>query len=156
MARYQLKKRCLFVDAIKHKKPEDEDYDIDKREPQEIPYAHVMHVKDDSGSETSATYLPLNNMAGFITRFIVQGVDTDDLLPKIIQSEYGISQDQATKDVTAIEKMLKGGGFIIERKHKRNREDPLQHPGTGGNHPGKYSLDFKVNFFGAGFLKGPL
>ena len=33
-------------------------------------------------------YTELNDVAGFIGRFIVMGVETDSILPKIVASEY--------------------------------------------------------------------
>ena len=152
MARYQLQKKCFFVDAYKPKKPDDDDYSIKKRKPDKIPHAHVMKVKQGDGSQGDADYLTLNDMAGFIARFIIQGVDTDELLPQIIKSEYGISLDQAKQDVKDVVKLLEG--FIRSRVHQRHRQPPAS-LGTGVG-DGEYDLNFSTNFFGAGFLKGPL
>ena len=74
MPRYQLKDKCLFVDA--------QDLAAGTRYPEVIPFAHILD------KSTTATYLKLNDTAGFIARFIVIGVDTD-LIPQIILSEYG-------------------------------------------------------------------
>lgn len=165
MPRYQLKKRCLFVDAFKPKNPENNDHDVDQRKPDgphPIPYAHVMHVKDDSGNPNSAEYLTLNDAAGFITRFIVQRVDTDNLLPEIIASEYGISPGQAKTEIQKVIGMLEPKYITNitanpQQAYKRKHGAPGPgSPDTGGNHPGKYDLDYRVNFLGVCFFKGPL
>ncbi len=112
MPRYELIEKCLFVDAYYL-----DNLDINKplRNPPAIspmpgdpagaataqvtpasssPKAHVMDKRS-----SPAKYLALNDVAGFIARFIVQGVDTDLYLPQIIVSEYGISPDQAKNDI---------------------------------------------------------
>jgi hypothetical protein len=155
MQRWQLKKKYLFVDALKHKKPQTDDYTTELRKPQDIPYAHVLdksNSPDDNGPAPSP-YVAINSGAGFIARFIVQGVDTDELLPQILVSEYGIPLQQAKDEVNAVLTMLKD--CLRGRKHQRDHEPPALikkdvHP------TGKYDLDYKVNFFGIGFLKGPL
>lgn len=155
MQRWQLKKKCLFVDAMKHKKPQIDDYTVENRKPQDIPYAHVLDKRnspDDDGPAPSP-YVALNSGAGFIPRFIVQGVDTDDLLPQILVSEYGMPLQQAKDEVNTVLNML--ADCLRPRKYQRDHEPPAIvkkdiHPS------GEYLLDFKVNFFGIGFIKGPL
>lgn len=155
MQRWQLKKKYLFVDALRHKKPENDTYDIDLRKPQDIPYAHVMDKRNqpDDDSDSPSPYVALNSGAGFIARFIVQGVDTDDLLPQILVSEYGISLQQAKGEVNAVLNML--AGCLRPRKYQRVYEPPALIK-QDVHATGKYLLDFKVNFFGIGFIKGPL
>jgi hypothetical protein len=93
MPRFQLKPKCLFVDALVHKKPVDGDY--------HLPFPHIM-----DGRSSPAKYLALNDTAGFVAHFIVQGVDTDKLLPQIVQSEYGISLANAAKEVENVKTTL--------------------------------------------------
>ena len=156
MKRWQLKKKYLFVEALRYKKPGDDDYHIDRREPNEIPYAHVMDKSSTPPNDGPAPspYLALNSGAGFITRFIVQGVDTDDILPQILVSEYGIPLAQARIEVQSVLTMLEK--YLRARHYQRDYQLPAVV--REGVHPtGQYGLDFSVNWFGTGgLLKGPL
>ncbi len=147
MPRFQMKPKCLFVDALTHKKPEDGDYDTAVRKPDDLPFPLVMDQR-----VSPAKYLALNDTGGLIARFIVQGVDTDKLLPQIIQSEYGISLTEATKEVESVKSTLMP--YLQPRTHQRAHQQPQVH--KTGDHPGKFPLDFSVNFMGAAVLKGPL
>jgi hypothetical protein len=153
MQRWQLKKKYLFVDALIPRKPQNDDYSIDQRKPQDIPYAHVLDKSNSPNGPAPSPYVALNSGAGFIARFIVQGVDTDDLLPQILVSEYNIPLQQAKNEVNAVLNLL--AGCLRKRQHQRDYEPPALI--TKDIHPtGQYDLDFKVNFFGIGVLKGPL
>jgi len=99
-----------------------------------------------------AKYLALNDVAGFIARFIVQGVDTDLYLPQIIVSEYGISPDQAKNDIKNVLDWLLP--YLKSRTSSRTHE-PAQNLGQG-QHSGVYELNFKVNPLGMGVFKGPI
>jgi hypothetical protein len=147
MPRFQMKPKCLFVDALHHKKPEVGDYRTGVRKPDDLPFPLVM---DQSSSP--AKYLALNDTAGFIARFIVQGVDTDWLLPQIIQSEYGISPTDAAQEVEKVKTTLMP--YLAPRSHKRTHQKPKVDKAV--KHSGKFPLDFSVNFLGATVLKGPL
>ena len=124
MNRWQLKKKYLFVDALVFKKPENDDYSSAKREPDSIPHAHVMDKtkSPDDNSPNPSPYLALNPGAGFIARFIIQGVDTDDLLPQILVSEYGITLQQAKQEVQGVLGML--NAYLRPRVYKRPHENP--------------------------------
>ncbi len=146
MPRFQLKPKCLFIDALTHKKPEEGDYGIGARKPDELPFPFVM----DKGV-LPAKYLALNDTAGLIARFIVQGVDTDKLLPQIIQSEYEISLTEAAQEVENVKTTLMP--YLEPRSHQRAHQKPQVH--KSGEHPGKFLLDFRVNLIGAAVFKGP-
>ena len=154
MTRWQLKKKYLFVDALAPKKPGNDDYD-GSRKPESIPHAHVMDKRTtpDDDSAAPSPYLALNPGAGFIARFIVQGVDTDDILPQILVSEYGIPLPQAKKEVKDVLTLLTD--CLRPRAHKRQHQAPAVAK-QGVHDTGQYQLDFKVNWFGTGVLKGPL
>jgi hypothetical protein len=145
MARYQLKEQCLFVEA----KVYDDTHWLptNDKKPDDIKSAHVMDK-----STTPATYLKLNDGAAFITRFIVMGVDTD-LIRQILISEYGSAAADFQQEVTDVVKML-FPRFLANRTYQRDHQDP-QNLGEG-THSGKYPLDFGVNPFNVGILKGPL
>ncbi len=102
MPRYELKKDCLFVDAYDLDEAKKNPLNPPDRSKQEIKHAHVMDKGPGiSSSSTSRSpvcpYIELNDVAGFIGRFIVMGVDTDSILPQIIASDYGISVDRCQK-----------------------------------------------------------
>jgi hypothetical protein len=147
MARYQLKNKCLFVDA----KVYDDNSGLPTKNAKidDVILANP-HVMDTSTSP--ATYLPLNDAAAFIARFIVLGVDTD-LIPQILTSEYGSAVKNPGKEVADVLAML-FPKYMVNRTYARAYDAPKK--GNEGTHPGKYLLDFKVNFFGVGAVKGPL
>jgi hypothetical protein len=138
--RYQLKSKCLFVDAV------DRDSNSPGRKPDDIKHAHVMDT-----NKKSENCLKLNDMAGFIARFVVQGVDVD-VIPQILLSEYDYTQATTTPkdDVDKVVSMLYPD-FVKKRAHKREYETP--EPRGKMSHHGKYDLDFKVNWFGTGCCK---
>jgi hypothetical protein len=148
MPRYRLKDKCLFVDAYV--------YDEQKRKPfsSDIPSAIPSpHVLDQN--TTPATYLYLNDTAAFIARFIVMRVDTN-LIPGILSSEYGPKVTNPAQDVNDVLAMLNPylepdtPPIFVRPYHKPKDKGK-------GQHPGKYPLDFSVNWFGTGgVLKGPL
>jgi hypothetical protein len=146
MPRYQLKDKCLFVDAMvydeKNRKP------TLKKKPDDISLAHVM---DKSKEPNDADYLALNDAAAFIARFIVMGVDTKDI-PEILKSEYGSKVTDPAAEVKAVVALLKD--YLEPRTFARPYEAPKKE--GGGKHSGKYDLDFRVNWFGTGGFKGPL
>lgn len=147
MPRFQLKRKCLFLDALTHRKPEEGNYDIGARKPDELPFPLVMDQRS-----SPAKYVGLNDTAGVIARFIVQGVDTDWLLPQIIQSEYGISPTDATQEVEKVKTTLMP--YLDKRSHKRAHQKPKV--AKKGDHPGKFPLDFSVNFVGPVQIKVPV
>jgi hypothetical protein len=138
MPRYQLKDRCLFVDAKHHEK--------NARHPIEIPFAHVMDKRTKD-----VTYLKLNDAAGFIARFIVQGVDTA-LISQILRSEYGTKVKDPDAEVKAVVELL--DPYLMPREYHRPYQAPKDH--GVAKHSGKYSLNFRVNWFPIGGYKVPL
>ncbi len=124
MPRFQMKPKCLFVDAPVHKKPDD------------LPFPYVMDVRI-----SPAKYVGLNDTAGFVARFIVQGVDTDKLLPQILQSEYGISETDAAQEVENVKTTLMD--YLEPRSHQ-SAHPKAQVTGTG-EHPGNCLIDFSAS-----------
>jgi hypothetical protein len=155
MKRWQLKKKYLFVDAQVFQKPGNDDYTTATRVPASIPYAHVMDkmASPDNNGPAPSPYLALNPGAGFIARFIIQGVDTDDLLPQILVSEYGLTLQQAKDEVGKVLGML--NAYLRPRVYNRPHQDPAVEK-QDVHATGQYDLDFRVNWFGAGVIKGPL
>jgi len=100
-----------------------------------------------------AKYLTLNPTAAFITRFIVMRVDTG-LIPGILSSEYGGTANFAA-DVQTVLGLLSEYLELDEPAIFKRRYGTPNKLGSG-NHPGNYTLDFSVNWFGTGFIKGPI
>jgi hypothetical protein len=150
MPRYKLKDKCLFVDA--------QDLAAGIRYPEVIPFAHIL-------DKNTATYLKLNDTAGFIARFIVIGVDTD-LIPQIILSEYGgtlprLFEGQygkvvagAKNAVKAVVEMLKPYLTARTPRDSNRHYEPPKNLGVE-SHEGGYTLDFSVNFVGTTCCKIP-
>jgi hypothetical protein len=140
MARYKMKDRFLFVDAY--------DFKDNKRKPDAIPFAHVL----DQTNSPANKYLKLNDTAGFITRFIVFGVDTD-LIPQILSSEFGgaAAEHQAEVDtvVAMLQDYLQKLPPVTQKKSYAGPESLGVDKLTGG-----YDLDFRVNWFPTGWIKG--
>jgi hypothetical protein len=153
MPRYKLKDKCLFVDAKNFDDPK-----APKRFPNEIPFAHIL-------DKNTGSHLKLNDTAGFITRFIVMGVDTD-LIPQIIYSEYGgtlpkLFEGKCAKAEAAVKAAVKAVVKIL-RPYLKPRtladcKQPYEPPKDLGVGKGlvKYTLDFSVNFVGIGVVKIP-
>jgi len=96
--------------------------------------------------------LKLNDTAGFITRFIVFGVDTD-LIPQILSSEFGGDVVDHQAEVSKVVEMLKG--YLLKLPptlEKKTYEEPKS-LGVDGL-TGGYDLDFRVNWFPTGWIKG--
>lgn len=110
MPRFQLKPKCLFVDALVHKKPEAGDY--------HPPFPHIM-----DGRTSPPEYSGLNDTAGLIAHFIVEGVDTDTLLPQIVQSEYGITLEEAKQEVEKVKNDLMP--YLEPRSYRRPHHEPI-------------------------------
>jgi hypothetical protein len=148
---YQLKDKCLFVDANVYDEKNKKYADKVKPDPPpttgKIEFAHVMDK-----STTPATYLMLNDAAAFIARFLVMGVDTD-LIAQIISSEYGSKVKDPLGEVQAVVTML-FPSYLEYRTFPRSYQAPQKE--GGGNHSGTYELDFRVNWFVTGGFKGPL
>jgi hypothetical protein len=144
MARYQLKGQCLFVEARVYDDTHWLPTNVNK--PDDI----SPHVMDKS--TTPATYLKLNDGAAFITRFLVMGVDTD-LIAKILISEYGSAAANPQQEVNDVVKML-FPRFLTNRTYQRPHQGPQSL--ADDTHSGTYPLDFAVNPFNVGILKGPL
>jgi len=152
MPSYQLKDKCLFVDAFVYDEPNKEPKK--KTKPDKPPTTgkiELAHVMDKN--PTPAKYLMLNDAAAFIARFIVMGVDTKDI-PEILKSEYGSQVTNPVADVNAVVAML----FPSYLETPRTSPRPYQAPKDEGKgtHSGIYDLDFRVNWFVTGGFKGPL
>ncbi len=96
MPRFQLKPNCLFANAL---------------------------IID--GRDSPAKQLALNDTAGFIAHFMVQGVDTDKLLPQIMQSEYGIPLEEAAQEVEKVKNTLMP--YLEPRSYQRPHHKPHVH-----------------------------
>jgi hypothetical protein len=143
--RYELEEDVLFVDA--------RDYLTNKKYPKEIPFPHILDQRVHPN-----IYLKLNEGASYITRFIVQGVDTA-LIAEILRSEYRTSEgDKVDKvdfeaEVHAVLRMIKTYLKEPPRGSKRGYEPPKS---LGrGKHEGGYELDFSVHSFVIGCCKFP-
>jgi hypothetical protein len=134
--RYQLQDKCLFVDAT--------DRRGGRRKPQAIPHPHVLDQR-----VTPAKFLNFNDEAGFVARFIVQGVDTD-LIPEILRSEYGDKVKNPKDMVKQVVQLLKP--YLEPRTFQREYEAP-KIVAQGDFQQKGYRLDFKVNWFGTGCCK---
>jgi hypothetical protein len=146
MAKYQLKPKCLFVDA---KVYDDNGMPIKNAKiDADLVGPHVMDT-----STSPAAYLLLNDAAAFIARFIVLGVDTD-FIPQLLVSEYAPAVVDKPNDQVADVVAMLFPKFMKDRTYPRAYDTPKK--GMEGNHAGKYPLDFKVNFFGVGAVKGPI
>jgi len=137
--RYQLKEKCLFVDAVTR------DGDDPGRKPKDIKHAHVMDTNKKSNN-----CLKLNDMAGFIARFIVQGVDVD-VIPQILLSQFDYTKAGTTPKADVDKVVLLLGDFVETRTDTGEYETPKANGKM--SHNGKYDLDFKVNWFGTGCCK---
>lgn len=151
MSRYKLKDKCVFVDAKNFDDPK-----APKRYPIEIPHAHIL-------DKSSASHLKLNDTAGFITRFVVLGVDTD-LIPQIILSEYSGTlpklfegnKDKVEAAVkTAVKSVVSMLKPYLERRTLADCKQLYETPKDLGigKHSGKYALDFSINFVGTSVVK---
>ena len=134
--RYQLKDKCLFVDATSRQNG--------LRKPQANPHPHIL---DQRGNQ--ARFLNLNDEAGFVARFIVQGVDTD-LIPEILRSEYGNRVQDPQAMVQAVVGFL---GPYLEARTVQREYDPPRVVGQGNFAQKGYRLNFRVNWFGTGCCK---
>ena len=139
--RWQLSEGYVFVDAFKI---ENQDGENPNRDSMELPFAHIMNC-------TTYDYTKFNDYAAFILRFIIMGLDTVEIIPKIIASEFPNIRKDPQKDVDDVVAMA--GSYLEERKKKRKKH-ALNHHG-GGKKPGGYNLDFGVHSIGPGFIKGP-
>ena len=113
MPRYQLKDKCLFVDAYLYdertRKPS-------TKKPDAIPSPHILDQSADP-----ATCLRLNDAAAFIARFIVLGVDTS-IIPQIVQSEYPGSGGIAADEVEVVRTLMLP--YLEDRTFKRTHQPP--------------------------------
>jgi hypothetical protein len=164
MPRYKLKKDCLFIDAYDLDAAKANPANSPQRQKLVIPHAHLMNKSETEGKKNQQTgeieypYTMLNDLAGFIGRFIVMGVETDLLLPQIIASEFDLKPDRAKKEVddayalmkAYLEEIVPAGTSRQLKKFVGNSTKPALH----GHHPGEYDLNFRVNPMGIGFLKG--
>jgi hypothetical protein len=139
MARYQLKADCCFVDAL--------DPVSGDRKPNNYPFPHVFNQK-------TKTYVPFNDAAGFIARFIVLGVDTG-VIPQILVSEYGASKKMdPAAEVAQVYNMMKA--YLEPRKGRKPHSAPGKWPAaTKPKHTGKLRLSFSTNPIGYVNLKTP-
>jgi hypothetical protein len=119
-----LKDTCLFVDA--------RDFETGKRYPETIPHPHIF-------DQESGTYLPLNDTAAFIAHFILMGVQID-LVPQILQSEYGERVENPDTEVSRVLELLHS--YIEPRVYFP--EYVAARAGEVQEHKGCYPLDFGV------------
>lgn len=138
--RWQLSEGYVFVDAFKI---ENQDGENPNRDSMDLPFAHIMNC-------TTYDYTKFNDYAAFILRFIIMGLDTVEIIPKIIASEFPNTQDPQ-RDVDDVVNMA--SIYLVKRKKKRKKH-ALNALG-GGNKTGGYNLDFGVHSIGPGFIKGP-
>jgi hypothetical protein len=109
--RWRLRKDVVFVDAYM---VNENDYSKEKRFPVEIPYPHLIDNVFDVEEKRNVTLLP--DIAAFILRFIVMGVDTVKHLPDIVYSEYDMSMDMVNKEIQAVMQLMERLGYLIPRE----------------------------------------
>jgi hypothetical protein len=139
MPRYQLKNKILFVDAAS-------EHDHNKKKPDTIKAAHVL---DQSGG--GKKILKLDDTAGFIARFIVQGVETDNLLPEILKSEYS-NIANAQDEVNKVRDML-FPKYVQQLGASTKAYVPVIPPDPEEPYTKEYKLDFSPNWFAIGWIK---
>ena len=154
MQRWKLQKGCLFVDA----------YDLDNsslekfiRYPTAIPYAHVLDKRKKTTKDSqNCNYTIFSDLAGFIGRFIVMGVDTDFILPQIVASEFGLDAEKAANEVKITLNVMKKylEPLTYPRPGLDNTIDGRHRVQNGVLPECGYELDFKVNPMGIGIFKG--
>jgi hypothetical protein len=153
MPRYKLKDGCLFVDAW--------NVENDCREPETPPQLRCAHIRCTSNADPNdpADYVELNETAGFIARFIVMGLNTDNIIANILTSEYGpewqgVAQTQVNEVRDKLLPYLEPLPNVGSPQPRRGRR-PYNKPQvkTIGKHDRKYSLDFSPNWFATGWIK---
>ncbi len=156
MPRYELQPNCLFVDAFNLEKL---DLGNLERAPEITPAPHILDKR-----RLPVVCLELDDVAGFITRFIVQGVETECLLPQIIASEYSLTVAKAVQEVQSVLALI--GNFLRPRQTVRPYQSSTRIPEVNLEnlaideqykpHPGVYELNFRVNLLVLGGFKLPL
>lgn len=138
--RYELKHKCAFVDAQEARETE---HHKGPKKPDAVNAAHVYFYEGNNKK-----VLKLNDTAGFIARFIVQGVDID-LIPLILRSEYGSTIQNPAQEVQTVL------GILMPYLQKRTATNPFSPPQSQGksNAPVPYELDFSLNWFVIGWIK---
>ncbi len=138
--RYEMKHKCAFVDAQEARITE---HQKGSKKPDGVNAAHVYFYEGNNKK-----VLKLNDTAGFIARFIVQGVDID-LIPVILRSEYGSSIQNPEQEVQKVLNILMP---YLQKRVGTNAFSPPQSQGTA-NAPDPYKLDFGLNWFPIGWVK---
>lgn len=156
MPRYELQPNCLFVDAFNL---ENMDLGNLQRAPDITPHPHLLDKR-----RPPFVCLELDDVAGFITRFIVQGVETECLLPQIIASEYSLTVAEAVQEVQSVLTLI--GNFLRPRQTIRPYQSSSRVQDLGLEnlaeddqrkpHPGVYELNFRVNLLVIGGFKLPI
>jgi hypothetical protein len=138
--RYEMKHKCAFVDAQEARETEHQ------KGPKKPDGVNAAHVYFHEGNDKKV--LKLNDTAGFIARFIVQGVEIDQI-PEILKSEYGSSIGNAAQEVDTVL------GILNPYVQKRTGTKPFSSPQSQGiaEAPATYDLDFKLNWFAVGWIK---
>jgi len=146
LIRCRLKKNYVFVENF-----ELDDYDPNNpKQYHPIGSAFIMNREDPPHK-----YIKMDQVAAFIMRFVIMGVDTVNLLPEIVKSEYGLETlEEAGKRIESVKDKM------------RKYLDPWTKLRDWGRVPESYSdeqvwddknypLDNSMHSIGPGFLKGP-
>jgi hypothetical protein len=151
MPRWKLKKDCLFINAYHYEKTLANPQKPFDRTDQSIRHAHIIDKSAKAKTDKGHPYTIFNDAAGFIGNFIVMGVETDELLPQIVVSEFGIDPAKAKLEVDATLAMMKkyldeiaGPETVRPPLRKESHVGEEDRPPTGF-HSGIYELDFRVN-----------
>jgi hypothetical protein len=142
--RWRLKKNYVFV----------ENYDLDNLNPIHPIHNHPIGSAFIMRREARPhKYIQMDQVAAFIMRFVIMGVDTMNLLPEIVKSEYGLPslQDAKTRINNVLTKMQK---YLDPWKKVRDLL-PESYSEEKDWNDDNYTLDNSMHSIGPGFIKGP-
>ena len=132
MARYRCKPECCYVES-NHK-------ETGHLKPDNYKFPHIFNRK-------TGDYVKFNKGAGFIARFIAQGLDID-IIPAILRSEYGNAVRDPAGDVDKVFKAMQP--YLIPAPPNQYQAPT----GTSGAGHTGFLLDFKTNLIGNIIFKG--
>jgi hypothetical protein len=141
--RWQLKKKYVFV----------ENYDLDNLDPDSPQHRHpvgsaFIMLRDVKPHH----FIKMDNIAAFIMRFVIMGVDTQLYLPDIVASEYN-DMTRAAADTRIKSVVVQMAKYLDPCNRKRNI---IPEKYEEGDYPvDEYPLDNSMRSIGPGFIKGP-
>ena len=132
MARWKCAPECCYVES-NHK-------ETGHLKPDNYKFPHIFNLG-------TGDFVEFNKAAGFIARFIAQGLDTD-FIPAILKSEYG---NAVTDPVAEVKTVLDAMKPYLIPAPPRKYQAPIGTSRVG--HEG-FLLDFKTNLIGNIIFKG--